>query len=178
MQEGNLLENEDIYTTAVNIRILSVVVAKLARQEIEQRFAQVDIDLKAVQYWVLRIMGTYELTLADLSRKMLLDPSSLVPVVDTLERKGLIKRDQDPHDRRRTPLTLTQAGTDLLAQGSLLESESVLVKSLSQMDTQQRQQLLDLLSQFVMHLSDNEGLIAFCHSLQREIPTESLNLPE
>ena len=58
---------------------------------------------------------------------------------------------------------LTPAGSDLLARVSLLESESALVKSLSRMEAQQRQQLLDLLSQFVMHLSGDEELIAFAN---------------
>jgi DNA-binding MarR family transcriptional regulator len=178
IEEGSLLKNDEIYTIAGNIRILSVVITKLARQETEQRFEQVGIDLKAVQYWALRLMGTYELTLADLSRKMRLDPSSLVPVVDTLERKGLVKREQDPRDRRCTPLKLTPAGADLLARVSLLESESALVKSLSRMEAQQRQQLLDLLSQFVMHLSDDEELIAFCQSLRGKIDVEPLNASE
>jgi DNA-binding MarR family transcriptional regulator len=175
---GESVENEEIYTIAVDIRILSLMITKLARQETEQRLEQVGIDLKAVQYWALRLMGTYELTLANLSRKMRLDPSSLVPVVDTLERKGLIRRDQDPRDRRRTPLKLTPAGADLLAQVSLLESESALVKSLSRLEAQQRQQLLDLLSQFVMHLSDDEELIAFCQSLHGKIDAEPLDALE
>ena len=178
MQEGNLLENEEIYTTASHIRILSVIIAKLARQETEQRLERVGIDLKAVQCWALHLMDTYELTLADLSRKMRLDPSSLVPVVDTLERKGLVKREQDPRDRRRTPLKLTPAGADLLARVSLLESESALVKSLSRMEARQRQQLLDLLIRFVMNLSDDEELIAFCQSLHSKIDAEPLNTPE
>lgn len=178
MQEGSLLENEEIYTTAAGIRILSIMITKLARQETEQRLEQVGIDLKAAQYWALCLMGTYELTLADLSRKMRLDPSSLVPVVDTLERKGLVKREQDPRDRRCTPLKLTPAGADLLARVSLLESESALVKSLSRMEVQQRQQLLDLLIQFVMNLSDDEELITFCQSLHSKINAEPLKAPE
>jgi DNA-binding MarR family transcriptional regulator len=34
----------------------------------------------------------------------MLDPSTLVPAVDALERKGLAMRGQDPNDRRRNPL--------------------------------------------------------------------------
>lgn len=177
MQEGILLENEEIQTSAANIRILSAVITKLARQEIEQLLEQVGVDLKAAQYWVLCLMSTRELTLADLSRKLRLDPSSLVPVVDTLERKGLIERAQDPRDRRRTPLKLTSAGADLLAQISSLASESALAKSLLRMEAQQRQQLLDLLSQFVMYLSDNEELIAFCQALRRKSDAEPLDDP-
>ena len=72
----------------------------------------------------------------------------------------------DRRDRRRTPITLTSAGTDLLNQISPLDDESVLVKSLHLLGDEQSQQLLRLLSQFVMHLSDDEELQAFCRSLQ------------
>jgi DNA-binding MarR family transcriptional regulator len=92
-----------------------------------------------------------------------------VPIIDVLERKGLITRDQDPRDRRRTPLNLTPAGADLLARVAPLDHESTLVKSLGQMEDQQAQQLLNLLSLFVSHLSDDKELIAFCQSLYREI---------
>jgi hypothetical protein len=46
------------------------------------------------------------------------------------------------------------------------------------MEAQQRQQLLDLLSQFVMHLSDDEELIAFCQSLHGKIDAEPLSALE
>jgi DNA-binding MarR family transcriptional regulator len=100
---------------------------------------------------------------------MRLDPSTLVPVVDILERKGLIKRDQDPHDRRRTPLRATSAGADVLAKVSQLDDKSALVKSLRLMGDEQSQQLLFLLSQFVMNLSDDKELIDFCQSIYQQL---------
>lgn len=173
MQEEHTLENEELYSVATSIRILSAIVTKLARQEVERRLEQVGIDLKASPYWILRLIGTREQTLADLSRRTRLDPSSLVPIVDVLERKGLITREQDPRDRRRTPLHLTPAGADLLARMSPLDHESVLVQSLGQMEAQQAQQLLSLLSLFVTRLSDDQGLIAFCQALSRRVDGDS-----
>jgi DNA-binding MarR family transcriptional regulator len=101
-----------------------------------------------------------------------LDASTLVAVVDSLERKGLIQRVPDLRDRRRTPIKLTSAGSELLDQISQLDSESVLVRSLHHMGDGQGQQLLHLLSQFVMHLSDDEELLALCRSLLQGAPIE------
>ncbi len=165
------MDTDEISTTAAHIRLFSVIISKLARQELEQRMEAAGIKLKAAQYWVLRLLRVREHTLADLSRKLGLDPSTLVSVVDSLESKGLIQRVQDLRDRRRTPIKLTSAGADLLGQISQLDDESALVKSLQLMGEEQSQQLLNLLSQFVMHLSDDEDLIALCRSLQR-VPAE------
>ena len=160
------MDTDGAFTTAEHIRLFSVIISKLARQELEQRMEAAGITLKATQYWVLRLLRAREHTLADLSRRLGLDASTLVAVVDFLEREGLIQRIPDRRDRRRTPITLTSAGTDLLNQISPLDDESVLVKSLHLLGDEQSQQLLRLLSQFVMHLSDDEELQAFCRSLQ------------
>jgi hypothetical protein len=46
------------------------------------------------------------------------------------------------------------------------------VRSLHHMGDGQGQQLLHLLSQFVMHLSDDEELLALCRSLLQGVPIE------
>jgi DNA-binding MarR family transcriptional regulator len=166
------VDTDEAITTAAHIRLLSFIISKLARQELEQRMEIAGIALKATQYWVLRLLRTHERTLADLSRRLGLDASTLVAVVDSLERKGLIQRVPDLRDRRRTPIKLTSAGSELLDQISQLDSESVLVRSLHHMGDGQGQQLLHLLSQFVMHLSDDEELLALCRSLLQGVPIE------
>ena len=43
------------------------------------------------------------LTSSELSRKFQVDPSTLVPTVNGLEKRGLIYRTRDTNDRRRQP---------------------------------------------------------------------------
>ena len=53
------------------------------------------------------------LTQADLPKRVDIDKATLTPIIDALEREGLIERRQDPADRRRNNVFLTARGSDL-----------------------------------------------------------------
>ena len=52
---------------------------------------------------------------SDLARAIQLDRSTVVTVIDTLEKRGLVARHRAPQDRRSNALRLTEAGAALLA---------------------------------------------------------------
>jgi DNA-binding MarR family transcriptional regulator len=52
----------------------------------------------------------------ELARAVQLDRSTIVPIIDSLERRGLVRRRAVAHDRRSNALELTVAGTALLKQ--------------------------------------------------------------
>lgn len=74
------------------------------------------------------LMTLAQLTAASqqqLSRAVGVDPRNAVPIVDSLQQRGLIERRRDPADRRRHAITLTRAGQAQIEQleqaGSELE---------------------------------------------------------
>ena len=64
-----------------------------------------------------RLTGHAPLTVADLARAEEMRPQSMGAVVDSLERRGLLKRQRDRADGRRVLLTVTRAGRETAERG-------------------------------------------------------------
>lgn len=92
------------------------------------------------------------LTAGELSRCLDRAPSTLTERVDHLVDKGLLTRDRDPADARRSLIWLTDAG-----QAALLESRNVLDLEIlanagASLGPEQRQALIDHFRIFVAQL--------------------------
>jgi DNA-binding MarR family transcriptional regulator len=89
----------------------------------------------------------------------MLDPSTLVPAVDALERKGLVRRGKDPHDRRRVPLSLTERGTEFSGCVPLTDEQNPVVKGLQAMGDEQSHQLRALMRDLVRNMPGGEEIL-------------------
>ena len=81
--------------------------------------ALAELDLTGRQFLVLAFAGGADpLSQLDLSRRLGIDPTIVVGLIDGLEARRLVKRVRDPADRRRYLLELTAAGRRLHATAS------------------------------------------------------------
>lgn len=74
-------------------------------------------DLTHAQYNVLRMLrgaGDRGLSHAEIRRWMVVGVPDVTRLVDRLERRGLVRRDRDPGDRRRVLHRIEEAGLSLL----------------------------------------------------------------
>jgi DNA-binding MarR family transcriptional regulator len=145
-------------TLAREIQALVSIAAKLIRNSMDERLSAQNTGISGLQYGILQIIRQEKQTITEISRVQMLDPSTLVPAVDALERSELVRRTKDPKDRRRTPIEITDKGRELLAQIPVLDEDDVLVKGLLQMNDVRRKELLDLLRELVGHLTSEESV--------------------
>ncbi len=79
------------------------------------------LGLSPRQYLILAVLGTdappSQLDLAGLCGLL---PAQVVPVIDELERRGLVARQRSEEDRRRSVVRLTPAGEETLAKADEL----------------------------------------------------------
>jgi len=57
---------------------------------------------------------------SDIAQSLVVDPASMTYLIDTLEKRGLIQRGDDPKDRRVYRIQLTKAGRELHDQTAKL----------------------------------------------------------
>jgi DNA-binding MarR family transcriptional regulator len=116
-----------------------------------------------LQYGVLRTLARGNLTIAELSKVMMVDPSTLVSVIDSLTRKSYAERKRDPNDRRRTPISITQKGLDIVKQhpdhGPFSAEDNPVVNSLVAMGEDKAEQLVNLLREVVFHMPEGAQIL-------------------
>jgi len=99
------------------------------------------LGLSGRQYLILAVLGTdappSQLELAGLCGLL---PAQVVPVLDELERRGLVARQRSEEDRRRSVVRLTPAGEESLAKADEL-ARSIEDTLFGELDAAARDQL-------------------------------------
>lgn len=88
----------------------------LAGAESRRRWARglARSGLRPAHYGALMILQQGPLPQQDLAQPLGIDPRNLVPIIDQLEGRGLLRRQPYPNDRRRHLVTLTRRGRETL----------------------------------------------------------------
>jgi len=79
-----------------------------ARRLLERALAP--LDLRPREFWLLALAGSGDVSQHELAKLCGLDPSSLVAILDGLERRGWLRRTRNPRDRRMQLVQRTEAG--------------------------------------------------------------------
>ena len=95
---------------------LAFLLSKTAKKALVALETQLDaLDLTVRQYLLLSVAASgANLSQQELAKKLDLDPTILVKLIDSLEARDLLERARATDDRRRHQLTLTPAGKKLL----------------------------------------------------------------
>lgn len=97
--------------------------AMLLDEDVEQRLVA-GVGMRSRYFLMLATMASGpELSQKDLSHLLNLDPTTVVAVVDEMERNQHVERKRNPADRRRYQLHLTAAGRKALAAAEKVATE-------------------------------------------------------
>jgi DNA-binding MarR family transcriptional regulator len=115
------------------------------------------LGLTIAQYTALSIVRSADgLSNAQLARRTLITPQSMIKVIAGLEDKGLVTRAPDPDHGRVLRTALTARGTEVLERCDALE-EQVEEAMLAELADPQRSRLLDDLKACVRGLGAGFG---------------------
>jgi len=157
--------DKQLQSNVMELRALLHLVFKADHQAMEKRLASYDAEISRLQFGIMMMLSHHEdQTITELSRTLGVDPSTLVPSVDALERKGLVVRGRDPHDRRRIPLTLTADGLDLGHQVRGMGEDDPLLIGLRLIGPESIRRLLELMCRLVHNMPDCANMLAGARS--------------
>lgn len=110
-----------------------------------------ELGLTYTQYITMMVMWEHkELRVKEVGKYLLLESSTLTPVLKKLEKKGYVSRQRSKEDERDLIVTITQKGEDLKERAvSVPQQVSACIK----MDTQKARQLYVLLYELLGELT-------------------------
>ena len=116
-------------------------------EKLQRRMVKND-DLTTAQYFILRQLWTSDgLQFKQLAAACNCSRSTITGVVDTMEKKGLVKRESHPKDRRSILVKLTSEGKGLEEKKSEVDSKiNKCCQGITQEDILNLSQLLKKLS--------------------------------
>jgi len=117
-----------------------------ARQRLDRALAP--LELRAREFWLLAIAGRGNVSEHEIADQFGIDPSSLVAVLDGLERRGWLRRQPNPRDRRMHWVQRTEAGDRLFAR-ALPRAQRAEARQFAALSAVQQRQLVAAMRKLV-----------------------------
>ncbi|MGD0775767.1 MAG: MarR family transcriptional regulator [Candidatus Solibacter sp.] len=118
-----------------------------ARRRLDRALAP--LELRAREFWLLAIAGRGNVPQHEIASQYGLDPSSLVAVIDGLERRGWLRRQPNPRDRRMHWVQRTEAGDRLFAR-ALPRAQRAEARQLAVLSAAQQRHLVAAMRKLAM----------------------------
>ena len=84
------------------------------KQYLAAKLRQMDVPLTPEQFMLIDLLWNHgEMSQQQLADQMQKDKNSITKLVDAIERKGYVVRQQNPNDRRSNTIILTELGSSL-----------------------------------------------------------------
>jgi DNA-binding MarR family transcriptional regulator len=99
------------------------------------------VGLRSREFWLLVIAGSGNVSQHEMADRCGLDPSSLVAVLDGMERRGLLYRQRNPNDRRVQWVQRTEEGDRLFAR-ALPRAQQAEAQQLAMLSAADQRQLV------------------------------------
>lgn len=118
-------------------------------------FADEAFDLTLAQFDVLAKLSAQQgMTQQDLAERLLVTKGNVCGLIDRLSAKGLVKRCDNPGDRRSNCLFLTEAGQRLIER-AIPAHEALIVEQFAALSDEEQQTLHTLLRRIDKSLGAN-----------------------
>ena len=153
------MNEAQLYPAANEIQIYAALLLKFFNPALEERLRQHGEKISSLQHGILRMLQFETLTISEISQRLGLDLSTLVRAVDSLERKDLARRGNDPNDRRRNPISITERGNVLVTQVPIISEQDPTSQALQTLGVEATTQLRDLLCQLVLEFPEGKTVV-------------------
>lgn len=113
------------------------------REEVERSLEP--LGIRGTHLFLLMVMRAEgPMSQAALTKRLWIDRTTMVHIIDDLERLGLVERARDPNDRRANAVRVSPRGEEMLAQAGQLAhaGEASFLSALSPEEQEQLRSLL------------------------------------
>lgn len=126
------------------------------KQFIAAKLRQVDVPLTPEQFMLIDLLWNQgEMSQQQLADQMQKDKNSVTKLVDAIERKGFVVRQQNVHDRRSNTIVLTEKA-NLLKPGAKQKGISILDQMLEGISEDELRSFLETLHKLNSNMSLTE----------------------
>ena len=162
------MPDTEMIALAFEIQVYTALLLKFYNNSLEGRLRARGLAISALQHSILRMLEHETLTISEISKRLGLEPSTVLRSLDALERKGLALRGRDARDRRRNPLHVTDEGRRFLAEVPVIAADDPAMLALRHIGPEAGGHLRDLLKEFILQSPDGQVVVPQMEALKQQ----------